>query len=120
MFFLENEQQIVGKGNEGESQNPHQTLVITNIAKPMLCHSPEFYHCLFIFNQELKSTNMFELFYFKFQKRSKSTSVCLSLWLWVHLSLCPFLVCLKEIKKNCLRYHNYNHPLRKPELVRKI
>ena len=37
--FLENEQQIIGKGNEGESQNPHQTLVIINIDKPMVCHS---------------------------------------------------------------------------------
>ena len=36
LVFLENEQQIRGKGNEGESQNPHQTLVIINIAKPML------------------------------------------------------------------------------------
>ena len=24
-----------GKGNEGESQNPHQTLIIIKIAKPM-------------------------------------------------------------------------------------
>ena len=46
LVFLENEQQIRGKGNEGESQNPHQTLVIINIAKPMLCHSPQCYHCL--------------------------------------------------------------------------
>ena len=38
-----------GKGNEGESQNPHQTLVIINIAKPMLCHFPQCYHCLFNF-----------------------------------------------------------------------
>ena len=31
LVFLENEQQIRGKGNEGESQNPHQTLVIINL-----------------------------------------------------------------------------------------
>ena len=47
-FFLENEQQIIGKGNEGESQNPHQTLVTINIAKPMFCHSLQCYHCLFL------------------------------------------------------------------------
>ena len=35
------------KWNDAESQNPHQTLVIINIAKPMLCHSPQCYHCLF-------------------------------------------------------------------------
>ena len=44
--FLENEQQIRGRGNEGESQTPHQTLVIMNIANPMLCHSLQCYHCL--------------------------------------------------------------------------
>ena len=47
LFFLENEQQIRGKGNEEESQNPHQTLIIINIAKPMLCHSLQCCHCLF-------------------------------------------------------------------------
>ena len=48
-----------GKGNEAESQNPHQTLIIINFAKPMLCHSLQCYHCLFIaFTNKL--TNLFE------------------------------------------------------------
>ena len=31
----------------GESQNPHETLVIININKPMFCHSRQCFNCLF-------------------------------------------------------------------------
>ena len=74
--------------DEGESQNPPQTLVIINIAKPMLCHSSQCYHCLFFITLARVSLLMNFNYYYclrvlNFTWRYEAYLLCISTSFWV-------------------------------------